>query len=316
MMTLAVWCRGVLALALLVASGLTSAQSATPAQCGTEGVWIQVLGSGAAEPGDDRAGPSYLVWINGRARVLINSGPGAALRFSEAGARLEDLDTIAYTQLQADHVSDLPAFLRAGASGARQQPLVLLGPDGSERWPGTAHVIERLIGADGAFPQYQELLSPAGANGFRVRVRDVPATGARRWAEHGAEDFSLAAIPVNHGNVPALAWRIDAAGRSVTVAGSFSNQKGTVSGFAASTDALIVHHAVPEGARGPIRDVYVRPSQIGRIAGQIRPRVLILGYRAQRTRGFQTQTLDLIGEHFGGRIVLANDAQCLGLNGR
>jgi ribonuclease BN (tRNA processing enzyme) len=296
-----------------LAATTAAAQNDAPAQCGSNGVWIQVLGSGASELTDDRAGPSYLLWIDGRARVMINSGPGSALRFHEAGARFEDLDAIAYTQLQADHVSDLPAFLRGGLTSPRSRPLTLLGPEGSARWPALTSVVERLVGEGGAFPQFSEYLDLDGATNYRLRLRDVPATGARRWAQFGTEHFTLSAVPVNHGDIPALAWRIEAGGRSVSVAGSFNNQRNAVPAFAAGTDALIVHHAIPENARGPVRDFHVRPTQIGRIAAQAQPRVLILAYRTLRTRGYQTQSLDLIAEHYGGRTVLASDTQCLGL---
>jgi ribonuclease BN (tRNA processing enzyme) len=282
-------------------------------RCGGDGVWLQVLGSGAAEFGSERAGPGYLVWINGHARVLINTGPGTLLRFNEAGARFEDLEAIVYTQLQADHVADLPALLRAGATSRRDEILTILGPEGNARTPGLVPVVERLIGSDGAFPQFQNHLVVDGEANYRIRLRDVTATGSRRWAEFGTPHFTVSSMPVNHGDVPALAWRVDAAGRSVTVAGSFNNQKNVVPGFAAGSDALIVHHAIPEGARGTVRDYHVRPSQIGRIAAQVEPRVLVLSYRTQRTLGYQTQTLDLISDHYRGRTTLANDMQCLGL---
>jgi ribonuclease BN (tRNA processing enzyme) len=288
-------------------------QADGPVRCGGDGVWVQVLGSGAAEFGSDRAGPGYLVWVDGHARVLVNTGPGTLVRFNAAGARFEDLDAIVYTQLQADHVSDLPPFLRAGLGSQRDRVLTVLGPEGSDRWPGLVPVVERLVGANGAFPQFQDHLATEGDASYRIRLRDVTATGSRRWAEFGTEHVRLSSMPVHHGDVPALAWRIDAGGQAITIAGSFNNQKNVVPGFAAGSDVLIVHHAIPEGARGPVRDYHVRPSQIGRIAGQVQPRVLILSYRALRTRGHQTQTLDLIAEHYRGRTVLANDEQCLGL---
>jgi ribonuclease BN (tRNA processing enzyme) len=300
--------------ATLAASG-SAAQNATPVQCGTDGVWIQVLGSGAGEFGDENAGPSYLVWIEGRARVLINTGAGSKLRFVESGAQFEDLEAIVFTQLQADHLNDLPAFLRAGQASARSEPLTLLGPEGNERWPGLVPVVARLLGEAGAFPEFAAYLSEDAPTNFRLRVRDVPAVGARRWAEFGTPNLTLAATPVQHGDIPAVAWRVDGRRRSVTVAGSFSGERAGFAAFAQNSDALIVHHAIQEAARGAVRDLYVRPSQIGRFAQQVQPRVLLLTYRTLRTRPFQTQTLDTIATAFTGRTTLANDLQCLGLGG-
>ena len=93
---------------------ILASSSALPAKtdskgnyCGIEGNWIQILGSGGAELDDRRAGVSYIVWIDGKAKLLVDAGPGTALRFDESGAKLEDLDAILFTQLQAAHTSDL-----------------------------------------------------------------------------------------------------------------------------------------------------------------------------------------------------------------
>lgn len=44
-------------------------------------VALQVLGSGGPEI-SNRAGTSYLLWIDGQAKLLHDAGPGARLRFA------------------------------------------------------------------------------------------------------------------------------------------------------------------------------------------------------------------------------------------
>ena len=53
------------------------------------GVVLQVLGSGGPIADDGRASSSYLVWVDGVARALVDVGAGSFLRFGEAGARFE-----------------------------------------------------------------------------------------------------------------------------------------------------------------------------------------------------------------------------------
>ena len=65
--------------------------------CQPNGVWLQVLGSGGPELDDGRASASYLVWRDGKARLLIDMGGGSAQRFEESGANLNDLDVILFT---------------------------------------------------------------------------------------------------------------------------------------------------------------------------------------------------------------------------
>ena len=67
--------------------------SSTEAECPpSDGIALQVLGSGGPIADDGRASSGYLVWVDGTARVLIDAGGGTFLRFAEAGARFEDLD--------------------------------------------------------------------------------------------------------------------------------------------------------------------------------------------------------------------------------
>src|SRR6516225_4474688 len=74
---------------------LTASPASTKAQtCGVQGVVLQVLGSGGPELQDKRASSSYLIWEDGKARVLVDAGGGSALRFGESGARMSDLDAM------------------------------------------------------------------------------------------------------------------------------------------------------------------------------------------------------------------------------
>ncbi|HEX4676897.1 MAG TPA: MBL fold metallo-hydrolase, partial [Steroidobacteraceae bacterium] len=58
---------------------------------------LQVLGSGGPELEDKRASTSYLVWQDGRPRIVVDSGGGSALQFGRAGAHVSQLDAIFFT---------------------------------------------------------------------------------------------------------------------------------------------------------------------------------------------------------------------------
>ena len=77
--------------------------------CGSKGVATQVLGSGGPELQDQRASSSYLVWEDGRARVLVDMGGGSALRFGESGAQASQLDVILFSHF---HVITAPISRR------------------------------------------------------------------------------------------------------------------------------------------------------------------------------------------------------------
>ena len=116
-----------LAAALLCATGASAAAQDCPL---SEGVSVQILGSGGPIADDARASSSYLVWVDGRARAMVDVGGGAALRFGEAGASFRDLDAILLTHLHVDHSADLPSLLKSGVFSRRERSLVLAGPSG------------------------------------------------------------------------------------------------------------------------------------------------------------------------------------------
>jgi ribonuclease BN (tRNA processing enzyme) len=276
-------------------------------------VWIQTLGSGGPELDDGRASASYLVWLDDKARLLVDTGPGSSARFDVAGAHFEDLEAIVFTHLHADHASDFPAFIKGSYFADRDYALPVMGPSGNELVPATDDFVERLIGKDGAFSYLADFLTFKSSGGYKVSPRNVPATGRRRWSRFGSQNLRLAAIPVHHGPIPAVAWRAEMGGFSITFTGDFSNEKDVVAKFAKNSDALVVSHAIPETARGEVRALHVIPSQIGRIAAEADARMLILGHRMNRTRGRETQTREAIEANYNGPIVFANELECWGL---
>lgn len=279
--------------------------------CGKEGVWVQILGAGGPELDDGGAGPSYLLWLDNHARLLLDAGPGASARFDQAGAHLADLQAIALTQLSVHHSADLPAFLEGALRQDRSGRLPVLGPEGWDGALGLTTFLERLIGADGAYPKLADLLKIRPDSGLRIVA--APTLGRRRWAGFSSEHLRLAAAPVHHGGAPALAWRVEAAGQSVVFAGDFSNQRDLIADFAKDADALVVSHAIPEGARGEARELYATPSQIGRIAARAGVGMVILSHRSNRTRGRESQSRAALEAHYKGALIFANDLECWGL---
>ncbi|MGZ5091779.1 MAG: hypothetical protein ACXWIP_11325 [Burkholderiales bacterium] len=94
----------------------TSAQG-----CVGNPVAVQVLGSGGRDF-KDRVSSSYLLWIDAQARILVDMGGGAFLRFGQAQAKHSDLSLVAISHLHPDDVSDLPALMvdpsGSGSQGA------------------------------------------------------------------------------------------------------------------------------------------------------------------------------------------------------
>ena len=281
-------------------------------RCGPAGVWLQVLGSGGPELTDGRASSGYLVWRDGRARILIDLGGGSMLNFERSGARIEDLQAILLTHLHADHTADLPTFVKASFFSERTAELAVYGPAGSGVFPATGDFVQALVGREqGAFRYLGGFLT--GDAAYRLRTHAVTATGLKQTVVVDDDRFRLTAVPVHHGPVPALAWRIDIAGLSVAISGDMNGGNHTLEKLAASADLLVAHNAVPEGASGVERDLHMPPSVIGEIAGTARVRHLVLSHRMNRTLGREAATQRHIRQRYGGPLAFADDLDCFAM---
>jgi ribonuclease BN (tRNA processing enzyme) len=297
--------RGWFAGLLFIVLGLP-VQAATP--CDRHGVWVQVLGSGGPEIDDGRASSGYLIWREGRARILVDMGGGSLLRFEQSGAKLNDLDMILLTHLHVDHSADLPYLIKASFFTGRDRDLPLYGPTGNQLMPATTEFVQDLFGPRGAYRYLSDYLD--GSADYRLIAHDVRATGKARQTVLSSHDYRITAVPVHHGPIPALAYRINVAGRVIVFSGDMNNDNHTLAGLARGADLLVAHHAIPEQADRVARNLHMPPSVIGEIAAQAGVKQLVLSHRMDRTYGHEQETQQIIKTHYHGPVYFAEDLQC------
>lgn len=295
-----------LTLLLILMTGSTTAAT----ECRPGQVLLQVLGSGGPELDDGRASSGYLIWVDGRARILIDTGAGSAQNFERSGARIEDLQALLFTHLHVDHSVDFPAYVKGAYFSSRSSDLPVFGPVGNTLMPATTAFIQHLLGPHGAYRYLSEYVTPDTVADFHISGVDVPLQPHRVTRYTLADDLMLSAIPVSHGPVAAVAWRIDIAGCALTFSGDMSNDYHTLATLAADTDLLIAHNAVPEGATGIARRLHMPPTEIGRIAAKAQARSLVLSHRMRRTLGREPGTLAAIRGRYSGPLSFADDMDC------
>ena len=285
------------------------------AACQGARVKVQVLGSGGPELSDGRASSSYLVWLDGKGIVLIDMGPGSSLNYEKSGANLPDLQLVAFTHFHVDHSADFPALIKAFYFTRRDQDLIVLGPEGNDLMPATTEFIQRLFAEQGVFPYLSEYVDAEQASRYKLRGKNVALAKHKTQTVYTSKDFLMTAIPVHHGPIPALAWRIDIAGCSITFSGDMSNQFHTLADLAKESELLIAHHAIPEAQQGVARSLHMPPSEIARIAQQAGVKKLILSHRMKRTLGREQETLSIIKKYYFGPVIFAEDMDSFMLNG-
>jgi len=293
---------------LLLGCAISPPAAAQP--CGAQGVALQVLGSGGPELQDKRASSSYLVWDNGRARVLVDAGGGSALRFGESGATMSQLDVLLFTHFHVDHSGDFAALIKSSWFEDRKRPLPIYGPPGNDFMPSTTEFVGDFFGEKhGAYRYLSELLAPGEKGSYKMQPH-VVTPGPTPIPVLRSGNLSASAVRVVHGDVPALAWRIEDGGKVIVFSGDTDGEGDGLVRLAANADLFVAHNAVPEGATGVERHLHMPPSVIGQIAEGAKVKRLVLSHRMLRTLGKEDQTQSEIAKRYSGPVAFANDLDC------
>ena len=159
---------------LILATALLACTS-SPAKaqsCGATGLAVQVLGSGGPELQDKRASTSYLIWDQGKARVIVDAGGGSALRFGESGAKMSQVDVFLFSHFHVDHSGDFPALVFSSWFGNRTRPLPVFGPSGNDIMPSTTEFVHDLFSEPhGAWRYLSEMVEPNPQGTYELKKR-------------------------------------------------------------------------------------------------------------------------------------------------
>jgi ribonuclease BN (tRNA processing enzyme) len=298
-----------LVIALLGTSGLAPFVVAA-AVCTGHGVELQVLGSGGPELEDQRASSSYLVWQDGQARILIDSGGGSALRFGQARAQVAQLDAILFTHLHIDHTADFAALIKSSYFGERDRALPVYGPGGNAAFPSTTEFVADLFDRKRGAYRYLGDFLLGQEGGYVLQAHDVSLRRHEVRTLFSSSEVTADAVNVVHGAVPALAWRVKVGGRSIVFSGDTNGDNGNLELLAKDADLFVAHNAVPEGEAGAARKLHMPPSVIARIAKTAGVKQIVLSHRMLRTLGRQSQTLAVIAQQYSGPVTFAEDLDC------
>jgi ribonuclease BN (tRNA processing enzyme) len=298
--------------AVLLLCLLTATAGATQPEPACEGTGpvLQVLGSGGPETADKRASSAYLVWLQGKASVLVDAGGGSALRFGQAGARVEDLDAVLFTHFHADHSSDFPALIKSSYFENRQRPLPVFGPTAAGDYPSMSEFLSALFDPDTGAWRYLGSHLNGDAGDYPFKSYDIRPLAGEIHAVVNRPGLTIFTARVTHGPVPALAWRVESDEFSAVFSGDTNGNDAVLEKLATGADFFIAHNAVPEGISGAGRRLHMPPSVIGRIANAAGVGTVIISHRMLRTLGRENETLAAIRQSYDGGVRFADDLDC------
>jgi ribonuclease BN (tRNA processing enzyme) len=292
----------VLFLVIVSAGSVASAQT-----CVGHPVAVQILGSGGPWIKADRASTSYLVWVGEQAKILIDMGGGAFLRFGQSQAKLSDLSMIAISHLHPDHVSDLPALLWLSQQ-IRQEPLLISGPSGNDQAPEFGIFLSRLFDEkNGAFPLLSSTLGGGQgrpAPGVRLNVRVVDAAKPETTKVLDGAGITVTALGIPHGGMPTLAYRAQTHGVSIVFSSDQTGTEPRFTAFAKGANVLIMHMTIDAGASSPL---HASPLVVGQIARDAAVGRLVLSHLGQ----FDLDpAIAEVRKSYAGPLTVGTDLQC------
>ncbi len=286
-----------------------------------QSVSVQVLGSGGPYPNDGRASASYLIWVDGKAKVMIDTGFGSSLNFEKSGANFLDVDAILFTHFHEDHSSEFPAYIKASTIIDRENDLAVFGPAGNDVMGSTTEFVNGLYDSNnGIFrftmkgAKYNQASPIQGGRRatrdiqFKLNVTDVELDKNKIQLFKLSDTITLSAIQTQHSTLPAIAWRVDVGDKSATFSGDMTNRFNTLAKLAKDSDILIAHNSMLEPPEmGVYFSGHMQPSQIGRAAADANVKKLVLSHRSIRVIAKDPESEEVIKKIYSGPLFLAND---------
>ena len=336
---------------------------------------VMVLGSGGPiATAEGRASAGYLIFTDGKPRILMDVGGGTYQRLAKSGTNIKDLDIILLSHLHADHTGDLTPVMKtiyfhnnlARAQAARKgvtlpgrtAPIRIFGPaasvlpatapgvtypNGALVYPATADYVdghfsimkggdERYLAAFVAGISDDD--GPMGP-GLPVSKFSYTGTDLLSRVPFAVEETVLSepdglvikAIAVDHGPVPAVAFRIEYKGHSIVYSGDTGTKgrgpahvgQGNMETISRGADMLIYDTAVMEMGDAPPNPLFhilhTQPSLIGGVAKGAGVKTLVLSHLTPVTSPRVDEVKDIIrGQGYVGKIKVAKDLKVYNLD--
>jgi ribonuclease Z len=188
------------------------------------------LGTAGSVPSPRRGLPALLCSRGGE-RLLFDCGEGTQRQLLRSLGLME-VDCVLLTHYHADHWLGLPGMLKSFALRERTRPLTVFGPEGLADLMGAMRVVY----------------------GRRLPY-ELTLTEVEPWEELERDGYRIAAVPVNHGQRPALAYALVEEERPGTFDPAEAERLGVAPGpaFGALQRGEVVAGVRPEQVMGPAR---------------------------------------------------------------
>ncbi|HEC20123.1 MAG TPA: MBL fold metallo-hydrolase [Gammaproteobacteria bacterium] len=295
---------------------------------------VMVLGSGGpvATP-EGRASAGYLIFTDGKPRILMDAGGGTFKSLAKSGVNVKDLDLVLLSHLHIDHTSDLSAIIKtiyfhnAGAGVLRDAPIHIWGPVANgvpfpnttiAQYPSTTEYIDGHYAMPSGVERYLNIFTKAiKAGTFSYLAHDLGSNwpAAQEETVLMQDGLKIISMPVKHGPVPAVAYRIEYKGNSIVYSGDTNSEGPNMAMIAKGADILIYDTAIMDTHPNPVMfQLHTTPSRMGEVAAAAMPKKLVLSHITPNTASNLDEVKALIrAQGYTGKIKAAKDLKVFNL---
>lgn len=299
---------------------------------------VMVLGSGGpVATSVGRASAGYMIFTDGKPRVLMDLGGGTYKSLAQSGVNIHAMEFILLSHLHADHTGDLTSVIktiyfhnnRAGTS--RTNPIHIYGPrkNGAPfpgttipQYPSTTTYAHDHYAMPSGSERYLNIFATAisqGASKFSYMVHDLNSSVAGANVEtvlSTNDGLVVKAIAVDHGPVPAVAFRIEYKGHSVVYSGDTGSRGPNMVSISQDADLLIYDTAImaDEPANPVFHVLHTEPARIGEVALAANVKKLLLSHITPVTDPRIKEVKSIIRQvGYTGKLKVAKDLKVYSL---
>jgi len=199
-----------------------------------DGLHVVLVGSGSPLGDPSRMGPSTAV-IAGKRVFIVDSGSGSPRNLGRFGVPAGMIQGILLTHFHSDHIDGLgELMMQRWVGAAHTSPVPVYGPNGVEQ---IVEGFNMAYAQDAVYRTAHHTSAVAPPSGKGGVAMPFDASSPTIILQDG--DLTITAFPVEHEPVePAVGYRFDYKGRSVTLTGDTSYSESLIAN-AKDTDLLV-----------------------------------------------------------------------------
>ncbi len=287
---------------------------------------VMIFGSGGpVATNSGRASASYMIFTDGKPRVLMDVGGGSFQRLAKSGYNINDMEHILLSHIHLDHTGDMSSIIKTIyfhntlAFTRRRKPIHIYGPLANPRnndYPSTTDYADGHYAQPNGTERYlkrfvRQITSRTSQFNYRAHNFNSTVDGAVIEEVLRTNDgLVIKTIAVDHGPVPAIAFRVEYKGHSIVYSGDTASTSDNMIALSQNADILIYDTGITD--RLPpspfFRSLHTTPTRIGEIATQANVKKLILSHLTPITESRVAEVMQSIrNQGYTGVMVEGKD---------